>query len=794
MKQILKSRFEEALKDYKGGINNLSAFGRCVYFIKNKIILVTGVLFFIIALIGAVSIWFFGIVPLKHRIVDNTELHLKYMAINRNIRLIKTNARSIIYYYAHEEYKPLNYKNRLKKVLAKTKTLVEKTDSEYKKTAAFIKKTAPYAGYSPKVVKKFKKSYSEWEISGKPEIERLAEYAAYMPPVKSQGLFSKYIIMPPLSSSILPSKPLLNEIVRKFRHIYNIYLLIFIFGTFIIAILITVIESYLSRFLNTIVVEDNERRLKSFFNKTPSPSLIIDVETGLIIDANEKAVDFYGYSKEEFAHITMAAVNPFATAEETINFREKALKEGYNFAVFKHRLKNGDIKNVEAYISGVTYSGKPYIQAIINDITDRKVLEDKLKESEEMFRALADNMPISIAMHNDKYIYVNPQFINMFGYTEQELKSMDVWEVDAQEYREAAEAGIKRGLGDINDRYDAVVQGLTKSGKRLWMHIFANSVRYKGEIVRIASFLDITEMVDLRKILEQERDLLKVLIENIHSGIALYNRDKFLYANVALLDLFNYTKEKFLDLSPVDFFSIGEEQIYNLNSGIFQMHHNKELSSRIIYRCAKGGRTAYIDLFRTAAIYNNEYTGLAIFSDVTAQIIKEQSILTEKETYKELSERDGLTGINNRRSFDDKLSELLHAALRYARPLSLIMFDIDHFKDINDTYGHETGDAILKGISAAIGESLRATDFFARFGGEEFMIIAPETPLPTAKELAERLRLTVEKRDFKIGRAVTCSFGVTEARPNDEPQSIAHRADTALYEAKNAGRNLVFTD
>ena len=165
--------------------------------------------------------------------------------------------------------------------------------------------------------------------------------------------------------------------------------------------------------------------------------------------------------------------------------------------------------------------------------------------------------------------------------------------------------------------------------------------------------------------------------------------------------------------------------------------------------------------------------------------------MVEREAYKELSEIDALTAIGNRRAFDSKLTEILGSANRYNRPLSLIMFDIDKFKNINDTYGHEAGDFILKGLSSLVKQNLRTTDFFARFGGEEFMIIAPETPLSTAKELAERLRLKIAEYDFNIGQQVTISFGITQRIKDDTNQSIIFRVDNALYDAKGSGRNKV---
>lgn len=339
-------------------------------------------------------------------------------------------------------------------------------------------------------------------------------------------------------------------------------------------------------------------------------------------------------------------------------------------------------------------------------------------------------------------------------------------------------------------------------------------VKFLKEISSILSYA--VEYLENRNNLIQERDLLNTLIENINSGIAIYDENKFLYVNQALLDLFHYTKEKFLNLNVINFFNINEDQLYYKNSSIFKMHHNSEMSSRFIYKYYddyssiddEGSRNGngknyndkdidnvnkirYIDLFRTAITYNGKQTGLAIFSDVTDQILREQNILVERETYKELSEIDALTGAGNRRAFDSKLTEMLNAANRYNRPLALIMFDIDKFKNINDTYCHEIGDSILKELSHLIKQNLRTTDFFARYGGEEFMIIAAETSLATAKELAERLRAKVAEYDFNIGQNVTCSFGIAEIIKGDTNQGIVFRVDNALYDAKRSGRNKV---
>jgi len=119
------------------------------------------------------------------------------------------------------------------------------------------------------------------------------------------------------------------------------------------------------------------------------------------------------------------------------------------------------------------------------------------------------------------------------------------------------------------------------------------------------------------------------------------------------------------------------------------------------------------------------------------------------------------------------------------------MLDIDRFKEINDAFGHQAGDTVLSELTDLVKENIRNNDFFARFGGEEFMIIVQTPKLKKAVELAEKLRSTIEMHDFTLKINVTCSFGVTSNEQDDTNGSIIYRADTALYKAKENGRNRV---
>lgn len=156
---------------------------------------------------------------------------------------------------------------------------------------------------------------------------------------------------------------------------------------------------------------------------------------------------------------------------------------------------------------------------------------------------------------------------------------------------------------------------------------------------------------------------------------------------------------------------------------------------------------------------------------------------------------DALTGISNRKNFFDLGEREVKLAARYEKPISILMIDIDYFKQFNDTFGHDLGDQVLTRLGGVLVETLRNTDIFGRIGGEEFAAILPETDLSGAMEVSERLRYNVEAQnlvheDEKL--TITVSIGVTQFAAKDGELSVAlKRADRALYDAKNAGRNRV---
>ena len=164
------------------------------------------------------------------------------------------------------------------------------------------------------------------------------------------------------------------------------------------------------------------------------------------------------------------------------------------------------------------------------------------------------------------------------------------------------------------------------------------------------------------------------------------------------------------------------------------------------------------------------------------------------ENLKNAAAIDPLTGCYNRREFINQLKRNIAGAIRHKTNLSLFMFDLDHFKNINDTYGHPAGDKVLKEIASIVQKNMRTDDIFARYGGEEFIAILPETDKIKAMELADRLRNKIEKKiiTYKDNTIkITASFGVAQMEKCADMEKIIQDADTMLYKAKLNGRNIV---
>ena len=156
--------------------------------------------------------------------------------------------------------------------------------------------------------------------------------------------------------------------------------------------------------------------------------------------------------------------------------------------------------------------------------------------------------------------------------------------------------------------------------------------------------------------------------------------------------------------------------------------------------------------------------------------------------------KDNLTGLSNRSAYVEYVEKELARTRRHELNLSLVVCDIDHFKSINDTFGHLSGDKVLKLVAGCIEKNVRVSDFVARYGGEEFVIMMPETSLQDATKAADKVRKAIDECAFHFKAkpvSITASFGVAQIREDDSIDTLFERADKALYKAKQGGRNQV---
>ena len=302
--------------------------------------------------------------------------------------------------------------------------------------------------------------------------------------------------------------------------------------------------------------------------------------------------------------------------------------------------------------------------------------------------------------------------------------------------------------------------------------------------------IDIGERLRTRQALEERSALLEKLGAQVPGTIYQYRlyadgRSCFPYASAGIREIYEVAPEDVRsDAAPV-FARLHPEDREPIAAAIQHSAHTLE-RWQADYRVLLPRRG--LRWLRGEAMPERLADGSVLWHGFIADISNLKQVEDE---LRALSITDPLTGIRNRRYFLDQLAAELERRNRSGRALSLIMLDIDHFKRINDQWGHDAGDRVLAELCRRIGARLRRIDSFCRLGGEEFIVICPETDAEQAGQLAEALRRLVQDTPFAgVGR-ITASFGVSSARPGDGRESLLQRADQALYAAKDSGRNRV---
>ncbi len=386
--------------------------------------------------------------------------------------------------------------------------------------------------------------------------------------------------------------------------------------------------------------------------------------------------------------------------------------------------------------------------------------------------------------HEARPLAVNRHALALFGISTQRSDNLhmhEFWE-DADERRRFVEHAL--AMGHVRDRR---VRLRKTDGRLFWAQISATIIDYHGKPALMSSITDVSDTVAAEEILNRTQKTLTTLLEASPYPLIVTRLDTGVirFCNQKAADMFETPVSGLLGHTAPEFYVKPSDRNYFVE----KLREAGKVEGFVAKLKTHSGQPFWAMLSAKTLELNDEPVFMVAFADVTKQKHKEEELET-------LAFRDGLTNAYNRRYFVEAARIELARAERNTRPPVLALLDIDHFKQLNDTFGHETGDAVLREFVQIVQGMLRKTDILARYGGEEFAILFPETELEPAFEIVERIRAMVAAHDFAVAfdeRAwrITFSAGIAAMPGNAGYPELVQLADAALYSAKRGGRNRV---
>jgi len=434
------------------------------------------------------------------------------------------------------------------------------------------------------------------------------------------------------------------------------------------------------------------------------------------------------------------------------------------------------------------------------DITDRvraeQALEDHLQFAEKLIETVPS--PIFVKDQDGIYLACNSAFEEFCGLKRKDVVGKNVFEVWpenlARTYRSADDALLKKGGVQV---YEALMRAGDGTDRDVIFHkaTFKKGDGSVGGIIGV--FWDVTARKRAEQALRRSEERFRRMVENAPFGVLLSDENEAVsFINRRFEELLHYPPERMETLKDWSALAFPDEKyraevmgqhakdIYLMRSGEIEASPVREDQ----VSCGDG-------IVRDMEIVITVEDNLAywVFNDVTVRNRAEQAL---RDVLQAEALHDPLTSLYNRRYLDQAMEREFSRAARSGKTVSVVMTDIDHFKNVNDTFGHDCGDKVLQAIARILNTHIRKGDTACRYGGEEFTLLLPDAPMESAVERAERLGelirdLSVSCDGMTIG-AVTMSFGVaTYPEHGDTPEKVLKAADEALQRAKNEGRDRV---
>jgi len=511
-----------------------------------------------------------------------------------------------------------------------------------------------------------------------------------------------------------------------------------------------------------------------------------------IIDCNPAAVQLFAApSPQDLIGLHPGACSPEfqpdgqPSRETAEAFAEQALAGGSVAYEWMCKGLNGRTFSSEVLLSRVDLPEGPFLQAVIRDITERQRAERALRRSQAELAAAQELAHLGNWLWDlgaDRIVWSDEVF-RIFGLEPGTLQPdyEDFLHRVHPEDRERVAQAIGSALKGSAE-YDIEYRILQSDGSLRTVHERARVTRdADGRAQRMRGTVqDITERRQLEDQLRYQRDLVETVLDGLpaifflldaESRTVRWNRNFETVTGSGGAAIKSRQVIEFVD-------SIDRQRL----DGAFALAFAEGPAEIEAGLRAQDGRI--IPYFFTCNRVQLE--GGTFLAGFGVDISERKRL--EKELARQAS-HDHLTGLYNRWKFEEVLELEIERARRYGTQFSVVMFDIDHFKRVNDEFGHDVGDLVLKRLGEVVGQQIRRTDILARWGGEEFMLLLSETALDHALQLAEATRRRVGEARFPGPDRLTISLGVTEYRPGETVPTMLKRVDGALYQAKQGGRN-----
>ncbi|MDZ7831349.1 MAG: PAS domain S-box protein [Desulfobacterales bacterium] len=539
------------------------------------------------------------------------------------------------------------------------------------------------------------------------------------------------------------------------------------------------------------LLRESEERFKTMFRESPVSIIVHDKKTGEIVDANEAAYTAYGFSSLDELKANEFWLDSPYSAKEALDWIHKTVSEGMQRFEWMNRKATGEVFWEQVSLRAVTINGIDRILATSVDITDRKKMEEALQKSEKKFRRLFEGSEEGILVARGGIIeFANPALERVLGYPTDKIVSDPFVSLIHPDDREMVRDRHFRRMQDQPSEESYEFRAITSDGTVKWIHINAQLIDWDDTPATLSFLHDITDRKHAEQRLMESEERMRGITESTGDAIIMMdNQGAISFWNPAATEILGYRPEEAIGqdlhemLAPERYHEAVKSNLPAfLETGWGNLVGKKlELSA-----LNKNGHEIAVALTLSAVFLQGQWHAVGVLRDITEQKNMEKDLTR-------LADTDDLTGLFNRRVFLERLAHEISRCKRYGKAAVLMMLDLDHFKKVNDTYGHAGGDMVLREFARILMETVRETDVSGRMGGEEFAVLLPETTIDAAMPVARRILHLIRESAVVIdGEEIrfTASIGLAQVHADDtHPEPMLARADAAMYQAKDKGRD-----